>query len=748
MGYEDRKYTDKTATLKVNFCRKLYNNGNYYVASFFILEFQHGELTLQHQEDVLVANGKITCDLDKDYEYLLTVKEYEDEKYGLSYEICSIVPVIEVDTLDDQITFLRKILTQTQFTNYYDIFGGEGDLLKPLREGDTKSLLKIKGIGLQTVDKLLNKYENNIANASVIIKLAKYGLTDAEINLMIKSGFNESEIVSTLERNPYEFISKVKGLGFKKIDAIALKNGVKEEDLRRIKGFITYAINKRVENGSTKVGLDELEQELDNEFGVDFNIDLAIEALKDMEQNEDLWVSADRSDITTTAIRESEKYVAKRLVDIMRDETKLDYDLGKIKVAEKSQGFEYSEEQRGAIKQLLANKVSVLTALGGSGKTAVVRGALACLKEGYDIRLMALSGKASSVLANASGLEASTIHKFLIDKIREEIVPDVVVIDECSMPDIGLTYKLLQLLPNTVKIIFIGDPNQLPAIGAGNLLFDMLESGVIPTIRLTRIYRQGLRSGIVTESRKITEDKNILEDGYGVTVKGEDKDFIMDIYKEKEDSLDKVMSYYKKLLKKYKPKDIVVLSCVKTRGEACTYNINNKIQEILFKPNEKHIVVGKKDREFKIHVKDIVINGKNNPKCVCDEGTVGIYNGEVGTVISIDETEKTICVNFGKGRECVYINQEQMAHIELGYSYTIHRSQGITIPATIMVLDNTMIMMANKNLIYTGITRAKDICYLVGQKSTLQKGLRTSGIAKRKTFLKEFLEEYGTKLEG
>ena len=423
-------------------------------------------------------------------------------------------------------------------------------------------------------------------------------------------------------------------------------------------------------------------------------------------------------------------------------------------------GFQYCFAVPSTMLVLRRNGKIFIT--GNTGKTSAVTGMLACTDDGYDFKQCALSGKASANLTDVTGVEGSTIHSLLrYDSVTGDFMvnehnpldTDLVILDEGSMVDMELALALLKAIPNGAKLIILGDTNQLESIGAGNLLMDLIDSEVVPTIVFDKVHRQGAKSAIKTESIKVAEGKQLTKTTWtGESLLGELKDLKYIGFNSSKGqarpTIDLVMTEFKKLYKEAKDiKDIAVILPTKASGSSC-HTVNLLIQDYVLPRNKgKGIELGDEQHPFTVYVGDKIINLRNNKKAYNYENVDGsykvekvikpIFNGNMGEVIDIINDE-TILVDFYNIGE-VIVDAKQIQHIALGYAITIHKAQGSTIPYVVGAVDYTHYSMLNRQLIYTLMSRAKTKLSFIFESKALSKAISTNYVTKKRTFLYHLL---------
>ena len=401
-----------------------------------------------------------------------------------------------------------------------------------------------------------------------------------------------------------------------------------------------------------------------------------------------------------------------------------------IAAISKASGIEYDEVQVEAIREAVASKVMVLTGGPGTGKTTTTQGIIAALKSmGLSILLAAPTGRAAKRMSEATGMEAKTIHRLLEYNPKDgykrndenPLEGDALIVDECSMIDIILMNNLMKALPTNMRLVLVGDIDQLPSVGAGNVLRDIIDSERIPVIRLTRIFRQAQTSRIVMSAHAINKGQ------FPDTSNGKQTDFFFMQIEEPEQVAETIVKLVKERLPKAYNRpasDIQVLTPMQ-RGVVGAANLNIALQAVL---NTSQLVLTRSGYSFRQG--DRVMQLRNN----YDKD---VFNGDLGYVEKVNLEDRTLQVDFdGK---LVEYEVSELDELTLAYATTIHKSQGSEYPIVVMPVLMTHYVMLQRNLIYTGITRAKKICVLVGTKKALSFAIRNMSVLKRNTKLKERL---------
>jgi exodeoxyribonuclease V alpha subunit len=427
----------------------------------------------------------------------------------------------------------------------------------------------------------------------------------------------------------------------------------------------------------------------------------------------------------------SESGVARRLNKIMRASGNNEVGNAEeiIKKIEKVEKIKYDEIQKKAIHQASISKVMVLTGGPGTGKTTVTHGIITLFKKsGLDVLLAAPTGRAAKRMNEATGLESKTIHRLLECKPPEgykkneenTLEGDVLIIDEASMIDIILMYNLLKAVPDHMIVIIVGDIDQLPSVGAGNVLRDIIASEVIPTIKLEKIFRQALGSKIITNAHKINKGQ------YPDLTSGKKGNFFFIEEDDNERMIHTIVSLCSKRLPEYykvnPTKDIQVLTPMQ-RTETGASNLNKVMQDAL---NKNTLSLRRGATEYRLHDKVMQIRNNYDKE---------VFNGDIGFISSINVEEKALIVTFD-GRAVEYEILE-LDELVLAYATTIHKAQGSEYPIVVIPISFSHYVMLQRNLLYTGITRAKKIFVLVGKKEAIYVAVNNNNVKDRNTQLSE-----------
>ena len=709
------------------------------------LELEYGQLTLVGNM-VVMEPGAV---------YLVYVKKGWNEKFNkIQYDIQYSQEVREFGTRQQVEDFLEMFITQRQIKALYGI---TDEPLKLIDEHNVEELCKAAGIGEATAERIISRYEACKDYGPAYGELGKMGITKTLIDKLIGFYNSADTVLDIIKNRPYILADDIKGIGFLKADEIALKNGFDRHDMERVKAFMIYVMNDVASNiGSTYISYTYLMDRIDEIIGRDTPQDTIDDALDFLIDNKIVWcndrVFEDGTVETTLALKryyDIEKKLAyhiRRLVDAPSNIILSDKEINeKIKNQEKRQGWCYTDTQKYGVKVIADNNVVIIRGYGGTGKSSTVAGLLSCLDDEYHFEQCALSGKASVNLTDITGIEGKTIHRLLkynpsqgFTYCEEEpLDTNMVILDEGSMVDISLALSLFQAIPTGAKLVILGDTNQLPPIGAGNLLQDMIDSEIIPVVTFDKIHRQGAKSGIIPFSIEVANGVTHYKQSWeGEEVLGELQDLKMIGFKcardDEKPSVDLIMKEYKEMYQECKDaSQITVVLPTNTRG-TCTKVVNKLIQDYVLPRRTRgdFIEIGIGKEKCNVYRGDRILVLKNNYD-------LDIFNGNVGEVLAINKEDNSLIADFGRGE--VEIKGTALNELDLGYAISTHKSQGSTLPYLIYCIDNTHYVMLNRQQVYTGITRAKKKATFIFETKALNSAIRTSKIKYVNTFLYHFL---------
>lgn len=599
-------------------------------------------------------------------------------------------------------------------------------------EENPDALIEVEGIGRVRVERIRKSWEEQKEIKNIMLFLQGHEVSTSHATKIFKTYGSDS--ISVVQENPYRLADDIWGIGFKTADTIAEKMGIEKDRFIRLRSGILYTLNKLSENGHCYAVREQL-------------IQAAVQLLE-VEEAE-LEITLDEMLRTEEVIREeeaiylppfffSETGCAKRLLKLLAAERRVQMDVDTVMetvMGRTGQGqhITYDEVQLEAIRAAVSSKIMVLTGGPGTGKTTTTMGIIAAYRAaGCRIILAAPTGRAAKRMSEATGMEAKTIHRLLEYKPpegyqRKEENPlegDVLILDECSMIDIMLMYNLLKAMPEQMTLIMVGDTDQLPSVGAGNVLKDIISSGRIPVVRLSRIFRQAQGSRIIMNAHRINKGEQIDMRG------GRDSDFFFAAKETNEEVVELLVKYCTENLPRYYHvdalQDIQVLTPMQ-RGVCGAANLNQVLQEAM---NPGSIFLRRGGTQYRLHDKVMQIRNDYDKE---------VFNGDIGVINHVDMEERELTVNFD-GREVVY-DVSELEELTLAYATTIHKSQGSEYPIVVMPFTMSHYVMLQRNLLYTGVTRAKKILVLIGEKKAVWYAVKNETTADRNTKLAERLRE-------
>lgn len=598
-------------------------------------------------------------------------------------------------------------------------------------EDTPDELLKVPGIGKVRVDRIKTSWQEQKEIKNIMLFLQSHEVSTSHATKIFKTYGSES--IAIVKENPYRLADDIWGIGFKTADSIAQKMGIDKGKFVRLRSGIFYTLNKLAEAGHCYATREQLIGKAGELLEVE-EPELEI-TLDEMIRTNDVIrdVAGEQEAIYLPPYYFSESGCAKRLLRLMTYGKKKSENIEEIlkKVAASSE-ITYDEIQWQAVKTAISSKVMVLTGGPGTGKTTTTLGIISAYKQaGCQIILAAPTGRAAKRMSEATGMEAKTIHRLLEYKPPEgyqkneehPLEGDVLILDECSMIDIMLMYNLLKALPEQMTLILVGDIDQLPSVGAGNVLRDIIDSGCVPVVRLTRIFRQAQGSRIIMNAHRINKGEGIDMRG------GKDSDFFFATKESNQEVVNTIVQYCKTNLPRYYHvdplRDIQVLTPMQ-RGECGAVNLNQVLQEAM---NQSKIFLRRGGTQYRL--KDKVMQIRN-------DYDKEVFNGDIGTITKVDMEERELTVLFDE-REVVY-DVTELDELTLAYAVTIHKSQGSEYPIVVMPFTMSHFVMLQRNLLYTGVTRAKKILVLVGEKKAVYYAIKNEMTTGRNTCLARRLQ--------
>ena len=610
-----------------------------------------------------------------------------------------------------------------------------GDETLEVMGREPERLAEVRGISTKGAMELGAQFQEQTYLRDTMMFLQQYGITPA-LSMKIYKQYKENTI-TVMRTNPYALADQVRGIGFRRADAIASQMGMAEDAPERIRAAMKYALSEAVGDGHVYLSLTELEDRVTQLTGiVGPDVDnMKIQLLLDGQVVEKEVEG--RSVLYLTPFYQAEAHTALKMAELAAEEDPEPEPLDSIlEEEERKHGIKLAAQQRMAIQEAMQHGVLIITGGPGTGKTTIINILLDILEQREEEYLLAApTGRAAKRMSEATGREAQTIHRLLeIDYQPEEkmtqtfqrneenpLEADVLIVDEMSMVDILLMNSLLKAVVPGTRLILVGDVDQLPSVGAGNVLKDLIQSECVPVVRLDQIFRQSDTSCIVSNAHRILHGEYPIFNTPGT-----------DFFFMKRRSPDMAAQTLAEVVKIRMPRyakcspvdDIQVLTPMK-KSPLGVEQLNLLLQNTLNPPSSH-----KKEIDFrqnKLREGDKVMQIRNNynvPWKVkndfgypLDEGQ-GVFNGDIGRVLKIDAASKTVCVRFDDRREVEY-EYSALEELELAYAITIHKSQGTESPIIILPLLGGSPMLFCRNLLYTAVTRAKRIVVIIGDEETV-----------------------------
>ncbi|MFK7936860.1 MAG: ATP-dependent RecD-like DNA helicase [Saprospiraceae bacterium] len=604
---------------------------------------------------------------------------------------------------------------------------------------DTKpeALLEVDGIGKKRLEKISSCWAEQKSIREVMVFLQGFGISPTYAQKVFKTYGDDS--IEIIQKNPYQLAQDIWGIGFKTADVTAQRMGISRESDMRIDSGVEYVLNQLANDGHTCYPVDQFLEAAQKLLEVDSKlVSDRLEAIQKAERIiiEPLIIEEQMTAcVWLTMFRTCENGIAKEIIRLQRFQPitrKID-PAKAIEWAEKKQNIQLAAQQKSAVINSIDHKFHIITGGPGTGKSTITKVILAILTQlTPKVMLAAPTGRAAKRLSEITGMQAATIHALLkfdfningFQYNRDNPLDcDLLIVDEASMIDTVLMYNLLKAIPDEAKVILVGDVDQLPSVGAGNVLQDMINAQTLPVTKLTEIFRQAANSKIIISAHRINA-------GLLPNLKTQ-KD--TDFFWMKEEDTEKMALTIANLVKNRLPKayrfhafdDIQVLSPM-NRGVIGTRNLNTILQKELNPSNEPLIKMG---RSF--HVGDKVMQIQN-------DYDKNVFNGDVGRIKKIDRIDQEVIVTFDN-RE-VYYDFSDLDQLVLAYAVSVHKYQGSECPCIIMPVHTSHYMMLYKNLIYTGLTRGKKLVIMIGMERALQMAVRNNKVSKRFTGLREVLK--------
>ena len=604
-------------------------------------------------------------------------------------------------------------------------------------DSEPDQLLKVDGIGKTRLEWILSAWQAQKEIRQVMLFLQGQGVSPAYSAKIYK--YYGQDSVSVLQKDPYRLAEDISGIGFKTADKIAQQIGIDPTSPIRAQAGLLYTLRELADEGHVFSPKEELLKRAEKELEIPRELlEPALSALKE-EKKMVVREGAEGEEIYLPAFFQAEEGVAKRLSALLRGKRRKAGEVVSpdfLSRLEGKMGIAFAERQKEAIKMALQERILVITGGPGTGKTTIVRGIVsACDALGIEASLAAPTGRAAKRLSEATSREAKTIHRLLEfspakgNFVRDQENPlrtDLVVIDETSMVDLILMNHLLKAVPPRASLVFVGDIHQLPSVGAGNVLSDIIQSQAVAVVELNEIFRQERQSLITLNAHRIQQGSF----PYLPQNKAEAADFYFIEKEDPQEILELIQELCAKRIPErfgLHPRDEIQVLCPMYKGLIGAANLNATLQGVL-NPNGAELASG--SRVFR--VKDKVMQLRNNY-------TKEVFNGDIGWIEKIDKEDGQVLVRFDE-RSVAY-DFNEMDELTLAYAISVHKSQGSEYPAIIMPLLMQHYVLLQRNLLYTAITRAKKLVVIIGTKKALGMAIRNDKVQRRFSRLADRVRE-------
>ena len=708
-------------------------------------------VVIDHNGEPVVCVGKFP-QISEGVNLELSGNFVKHNKYGQQFSVKT-VKITVPSTKEGIIRYLSSGLiygvgpvTALNIVEYF------GEKTLDVIEYNPAKLALVKGISAKKAEEI-GKAFNEIKNMqSSVMLMQNYDIsTNLAIKIYNTYGAKTEQVLTT---NPYRLVEDVDGIGFYTADRIANKMGIAEDSEFRFRAGILHVLKDVSEkSGNTYIPKENLMEELIKllRFDSTKNLEKIEQVLTSLVMDSVIKImQVDNCDVVIlTKLYNIEKIVAQsiNLFNMMNFDKQINVDQ-EIKFYEDFNKIKMHENQKQAVKEVVNNGVTVITGGPGTGKTTIVKCILQVFKNmGKAVKLLAPTGRAAKRLSESTNCEAITIHRALeIDFNNAQLFfynnlnklpADVVIVDEVSMVDVQLMYYLIRALKRGTQLILVGDKDQLPSVGAGNVLGDILASKVVPVVELTQIYRQDNNSLIITNAHLINNGKMPIIDN-------KSKDFFFKEVETPESMLSNVIDMQINRIPKFLNVDISKIQVLAPmKAGLCGVENLNKILQDKINPasfNKPEIITDKTIYRLNDRVMQIANNYEKTWKKGPLEEGAGVFNGDIGVITLVDMQTQELQVTFEDGRVVTYLKPD-LVELVLSYAITIHKSQGSEFDCAIIPVVAGPPMLLTKNLIYTAVTRAKKMVVLVGTKVNLIRMIKNNRTTVRYTLLKQLLIE-------
>lgn len=675
----------------------------------------------------LVSTNVVEVELDGNW---------EQSKHGLQLSVTTCRQIVPTDQAGVLAYLSSGIIKGVGPEIAKAIVARFGDKTMEVLEKNPQQLLSIRGIAKTKLKSIIASYEETKALSDLMIYLAPFGVSMKKA-AMIKEEFGDQSL-QIVKTDPFQ-LCKIKGFGFMTVDSIARKTKVSLKHPMRYAGAINYVLDEARVSGHLFLSVDETVGRCYDLLNSDCEAEVVSEeeirqAISNERLESRIYVEGTR--VYLSYERMCEVKAAKRIVSmILQEDFDEIFDLDeKIDQAEQTLKQKLAPSQRNAVKVCLSHPISIMTGGPGSGKTTTLRFILDIYKKEYpsnEILLAAPTGRASRRMAEQTGMSASTLHSAL-GLITDEESPlndtdllpaDLIVVDEFSMVDMRLAYILLERIKPGAQLLIVGDADQLPSVGAGNVLREMIRSEKVPTAVLDTIFRQASNSRIIVNAHAINHNDTHLQ--YG-------DDFQMLEVQNAEDAAQLVVKNYLQEVSQYGLENVQILSPFRKRGAVASNALNETIRDLVNPASKRKMELKCGSRVFRVGDRIMQTANRN-----------GVSNGDVGLITGMEKADDEVFVDIRllDGRELRY-SKDMMEDVEFSYCLTIHKSQGQEYPVIIVPLLKEHYIMLRRNLLYTAVTRAKAKVILIGQRQAVYIAIHKCDVGQRNTVLADRIVAY------
>ena len=661
---------------------------------------------------------------------------WEQSKHGLQLSVTTCKQIVPTDQAGVLAYLSSGIIKGVGPEIAKAIVARFGDKTMEVLDQNPQQLLSIRGIAKTKLKTIVASYEETKALSDLMIYLAPFGVSMKKA-AMIKEEF-EDQSLQIVKTDPFQ-LCRIKGFGFMTVDSIARKTKVSLKHPMRYAGAINYVLDEARVSGHLFLSVDETVGRCYDLLNSDCEAEVVSEgeirqAISNERLESRIYVEGTR--VYLSYERMCEVKAAKRIVSmILQEDFEEIYDLDeKIDQAEQTLKQKLAPSQRKAVKLCLSHPISIMTGGPGSGKTTTLRFILDIYKKEYpsnEILLAAPTGRASRRMAEQTGMFASTLHSAL-GLITDEESPlndtellpaDLIVVDEFSMVDMRLAYILLERIKPGAQLLIVGDADQLPSVGAGNVLREMIRSEKVPTAVLDTIFRQASNSRIIVNAHAINHNDTHLQ--YG-------DDFQMLEVQNAEDAAQLVVKNYLQEVSQHGLENVQILSPFRKRGAVASNALNETIRDLVNPASKRKMELKCGSRVFRVGDRIMQTANRN-----------GVSNGDVGLITGMVKVDDEVFVDIRllDGRELRY-SKDMMEDVEFSYCLTIHKSQGQEYPVIIVPLLKEHYIMLRRNLLYTAVTRAKAKVILIGQRQAVYIAIHKCDVGQRNTVLADRIVAY------